>query len=84
VQITLPAVPYVEGVSCCRTCRCRDSGLEALRRLRTICAEASVLLTSGYHEVEATREFARLGLAGFIQKPDQIDSLLTEVRRCLR
>ena len=45
------------------------SGEETLRNLRLIRTDVTVLLSSGYNEVEAIRRFTGKGLAGFIQKP---------------
>jgi two-component system cell cycle sensor histidine kinase/response regulator CckA len=44
-------------------------GEEALRQLRAIRPQTPVMLSSGYSEVYAVRQFAADGLAGFIQKP---------------
>ena len=45
------------------------SGEETLRRLQHIRPDVKVVLSTGYHESEATRRFLGKGLAGFIQKP---------------
>jgi signal transduction histidine kinase len=45
------------------------SGEETFRRLRQIAPEVTVILSSGYNEIEATRRFTSKGLAGFLQKP---------------
>ena len=45
------------------------SGEETFRRLRQIAPEVTVILSSGYNEIEATRRFTAKGLAGFLQKP---------------
>jgi two-component system cell cycle sensor histidine kinase/response regulator CckA len=45
------------------------SGEETFRRLRQIDPEVTVILSSGYNEIEATRRFTSKGLAGFLQKP---------------
>jgi succinate dehydrogenase/fumarate reductase flavoprotein subunit len=42
---------------------------ETLRRLQHIRPDVKVVLSTGYHESEATRRFLGKGLAGFIQKP---------------
>jgi PAS domain S-box-containing protein len=44
-------------------------GEEALRQLRAIRPQAPVMLSSGYTEVHAMRQFGADGLAGFLQKP---------------
>ena len=55
------------------------SGLECYKALRRIRSEVRVLLSSGYNEQDATSEFAGRGLAGFIQKPYRLRSLLDRV-----
>ena len=45
------------------------NGEETLRKIRQIKRDTIVILTSGYTEADATKRFAGLGLAGFIQKP---------------
>ena len=57
------------------------SGLECYRALRRIQPEVKVLLSSGYNEQDATSEFAGRGLAGFVQKPYRLKSLLEMVSR---
>jgi len=52
-----------------------------LRRLR---AEVPVVLCSGYSEQEATRRFAGLGLAGFLQKPYTHDELAARIQTALQ
>jgi CheY-like chemotaxis protein len=44
-------------------------GEETFRELRRFRQDVTVLLTSGYNEIEATRRFTAKGLAGFLQKP---------------
>jgi DNA-binding NtrC family response regulator len=45
------------------------NGEETLREMRRVRVDVPVILTSGYHEVEATRQFTAKDLAGFLQKP---------------
>ena len=45
------------------------SGDETFRAIRSVRGDVPVMLTSGYNEVEATRRFSDIGLAGFIEKP---------------
>ena len=61
----------------------RMNGEETFRELRRIRPGVRVLLTSGYNEQDATNRFAGKGLAGFIQKPFQMDKLLAKVRDIL-
>jgi two-component system cell cycle sensor histidine kinase/response regulator CckA len=58
-------------------------GEEALRHMRSIRADASVMLSSGYTEADTMRRFSSDGIAGFIQKPytsarlrEKVDSAL--------
>ncbi len=61
----------------------RMSGEETFRELRRLRPDVRVLLTSGYNEQDATNRFAGKGLAGFIQKPFQVASLIAKVRDML-
>ncbi len=58
-------------------------GEEAFRQLKTIRPDIRVILSSGYNEVEAIRRFAGKGLAGFLQKPYNIVTLIDKVRAVL-
>jgi signal transduction histidine kinase len=62
----------------------RMGGEETFRQLRAIDPNVRVLLASGYSEQEATAQFAGKGLAGFVEKPFQMGSLLEKVRAALR
>ncbi|MFO0761717.1 MAG: response regulator [Byssovorax sp.] len=58
------------------------SGEETFRKLREIDPEVTVVLSSGYNEIEATRRFTSKGLAGFLQKPytaDQLGEYVTQI-----
>jgi two-component system cell cycle sensor histidine kinase/response regulator CckA len=55
----------------------RLSGPETFRRLRERNATVPVLLTSGYAQEEALREFGQGELAGFLRKPFRPQQLLT-------
>jgi PAS domain S-box-containing protein len=57
------------------------TGEETFRRLRHLNAQARVLLSSGYNEIEATNRFVGKGLVGFIQKPYNAQQLQTIVRQ---
>ncbi|HFQ88753.1 MAG TPA: response regulator, partial [Desulfobulbus sp.] len=57
-------------------------GIQAFRELRRLDRTVRVVMSSGYNEQEVTRQVVGKGLAGFIQKPYQIETLrdvLTEV-----
>ena len=56
------------------------SGREVFHALKQIDPDARVVLTSGYTQAEATRGFEEHGLAGFLQKPFDISTLLETVR----
>ncbi|MCO4771017.1 MAG: PAS domain-containing protein [Deltaproteobacteria bacterium] len=55
-------------------------GEETFRALRELRPGVRVLLSSGYHEQEATARFAGRGLAGFLQKPYRAQELVSQVR----
>ncbi len=50
-------------------------GVQAFRELRRLDRNVRVVMSSGYNEQEVTRQVVGKGLAGFIQKPYQIDTL---------
>ncbi len=54
---------------------------DAMRRLRP---DLPVILTTGTPEAIARQEFARVGLAGFLQKPFDMATLLRTVRAALK
>lgn len=58
-------------------------GDEAFHEMRRIREDVRVILTSGYNEQDATSRFVGRGLAGFIQKPFQLNALVTKVREIL-
>lgn len=55
------------------------NGEETFRALREINPDVRVILSSGYSEAEATRQFIGRGLADFVQKPYDFDTLITKV-----
>jgi signal transduction histidine kinase/CheY-like chemotaxis protein len=59
-------------------------GKETFRALRRIDARARVILSSGYGEHDVAERFAGLGLAGFIQKPYELNSLGSVLAAALR
>jgi PAS domain S-box-containing protein len=59
------------------------SGEETLRQLRVFDQRQKVVVMSGYSEVETMRRCASLGVAGFLAKPFEIDTLLSRVRQHL-
>ena len=60
------------------------SGEDTFRELRKLLPEVPVLLSSGYGEELAKSRFAGEDLAGFLQKPYRLNTLLAEVERCLK
>lgn len=57
------------------------SGMETLTQLHEIDPEVQVVLSSGYSEQDARRRFCETGFAGFIQKPYDIHTFISEMRR---
>jgi len=55
-------------------------GSEVLSRLRRVKPDVRVILMSGLSRHEALEEFTGQGLAGFLQKPFTLDSLVSELR----
>jgi CheY-like chemotaxis protein len=55
-------------------------GNAAFTELRRLDPEIRVLLMSGFNEQDAVHRFAGKGLAGFIQKPFKIDTLLAKLQ----
>lgn len=60
------------------------SGKQTLRETRQLDQHVPVLLASGFDRQQATASFEGLGLAGFIQKPFDGDTLLKQVRAVLQ
>jgi CheY-like chemotaxis protein len=58
-------------------------GEETLGRLREIDGSVTVVLSSGYSEMEVLDQFAGQGVAGFLQKPYTASRLLEQVDRVL-
>jgi PAS domain S-box-containing protein len=58
-------------------------GEETFQAMRRVRPDARVILSSGYDEQEVTRQFAGLGLAGFIQKPYTVVKLQEVLSRVL-
>ncbi len=56
-------------------------GEETFRELRKRSPSVRVVLTSGYNEQEATSRFAGKGLAAFVQKPFQLETVRATLQR---
>lgn len=59
------------------------NGEETFRALREVSPDVRVILSSGYSEEAATSQFSKLGLAGFIQKPYQLDTMIAKIREAV-
>ena len=59
-------------------------GEETFRQLRHVNPGVKVVLMSGFNEQEAVGRFTGKGLAGFVQKPFAVGSLIAAVREVLR
>ncbi|WP_404422668.1 response regulator [Nibricoccus sp. IMCC34717] len=58
-------------------------GEETFRQLRHLNPGVRVILMSGFNQQEAVSRFTGKGLAGFVQKPFEVDSLVNEIKRVL-
>jgi CheY-like chemotaxis protein len=58
-------------------------GEEAMRQIRALRPDARVILSSGYNEAEAVRQFGGNGMVAFIQKPYRVAKLGEVVRQVL-
>lgn len=61
----------------------RMGGDEAFQKIRQIRSDATVIISSGYDELEATKKLVGQGLAGFIQKPYSLADLVAEIRQAI-
>jgi CheY-like chemotaxis protein len=61
----------------------RKDGIEAMRAIRALRADVPVLLSSGFHEQDATERCAADGVSGFVHKPYSIDALIAKLRLAL-
>jgi len=61
----------------------RMNGREAFRRIKALKADVPIVLTSGYAENEAMRDFDEEGLAGFIPKPFAASDVVRTLRAVL-
>jgi CheY-like chemotaxis protein len=55
-------------------------GEETFRQLRHLNPGVRVVLMSGFNQQEAVSRFTGKGLAGFVQKPFEVGSIMTAVR----
>jgi DNA-binding NtrC family response regulator len=59
------------------------NGAETFQELRKINPAVRVVLSSGYDEAEATRQFVGQGLVGFLQKPYSMRNLVHKLKEYL-
>jgi CheY-like chemotaxis protein len=59
------------------------NGDQVFSELRRIKPEIKVILSSGYNEQDATQRFSGKGLAGFIQKPYNMERLRATIKQVL-
>lgn len=57
---------------------------DALKGIHAIDASIPVVLMSGYNEPQATESIERSMVAGFVKKPFDVDSLITEISAALK
>jgi PAS domain S-box-containing protein len=62
----------------------RLNGLEAFHQMRLMNPDVPVVLSSGFDEQDALKQFAGEGLAGFIQKPYTMSSLREQVDQAIQ
>ena len=58
-------------------------GREAVARIKALQPQLPVILSSGYDEAEAARQFGEHDLAGFLQKPYTVEKILEAVKAVL-
>jgi DNA-binding NarL/FixJ family response regulator len=58
-------------------------GEETFREIRRRWPELPVIVTSGYDEQDVVRRFAGEGLAGFLQKPFNVETFGERLREVL-
>jgi CheY-like chemotaxis protein len=58
-------------------------GEETFREIRRLAPKLPVIISSGYNQQEVTQRFLGKGLAGFVQKPYQLASLLDVIRSAM-
>jgi CheY-like chemotaxis protein len=59
-------------------------GVETFKEIRRLRSDLPVILSSGYHEQDATSDFPAKGLAGFIHKPYEARVLVEKLRQSLK
>lgn len=59
------------------------SGTDALHALQQINPQVKVILSSGYHETEVSKQFMGLGVTAFLQKPYDLKTLINKVQKVL-
>ncbi|HUB31427.1 MAG TPA: PAS domain S-box protein [Bryobacteraceae bacterium] len=59
------------------------SGEETLARMKAVSTTIPIILSSGFNEAQAVRQFEGKGLAGFLQKPYKSSVLLETIKRVI-
>jgi len=58
-------------------------GADCFRELKRIKPDIKVIMSSGYNEQEISQRFVGKGLAGFLQKPYQMQQLINMIRKVM-
>ena len=61
----------------------RMSGEQAFLEMRKILPDLKVVMTSGYNEADAISDLGHKGIFGFLQKPFDLEKLITTVRTAI-
>lgn len=59
------------------------NGEEAYRAIRRLAPDVPVIVSSGYHERDVQQRFLGKGVAGFIQKPYRMETLVAKLRELI-
>ncbi|MEM7132733.1 MAG: response regulator [Chloroflexota bacterium] len=57
------------------------SGEETCQRLRALCPDLPIIVSSGYNEPEVTHKLSQMGMVSFLEKPYSFDVLLERVAK---
>ncbi len=61
----------------------QKDGAEVFHDIRKLNPKVKIILTSGFNEQDATKQFVGKGLAGFIQKPFVSADLLRKIKEIM-
>jgi two-component system, cell cycle sensor histidine kinase and response regulator CckA len=59
------------------------TGEQALPIIKVMCPELPIILSSGFNEAEISRRFASAGIAGVLQKPYMVSTIVSKVTQTL-